>query len=233
MRNLDEKVVQDRAIELLRLRYNAQKTPSSRLFCRDEVVTNEGKRADGFLCFNQTNQKYYVVSLEAKSHKTLGAIVPIWNNSRLRNRILLYSSIAQIPIVFLIRDLNWYWIIVSVIATVVLIGISYIAYSGLYEPSRHMSLNVLNQIAQYPANEQWLAVSKDSLQLAVDVKNGIETDNEKMLRSICEKKGIGLIIVDRKTARVVIAPRARKGDFLFRYATAPQVKTVIDNYGNG
>lgn len=232
MRNLDEKVVQERAIELLRSRCNRQKIPNSRLFCRDEVVTKEGKRADGFLCFNQPDKNYYVVSLEAKSHKTLGAIVPVWNNSRMQKRILMYSTIAVVPVVLLTRDFSWYWILFGVVATILLVGIGYLGYSGVKEPSRHMSLSVIDQISQYPANEQWLAVSKDSLQLAVDVKNDIQTDNEEMLRNICKRKGVGLIIVDHKTERTVIEPKVRQGDFLLNYATASQVKAAIDRYNN-
>ena len=91
MSRLAEVTVQVHAQEFLEKKYR-KKARRGKLFSQLEARTKKqfgGKRADGLLVFRNWFSGTYVISMEAKSHKTLPAIVPkrdvgilVWNSFR-------------------------------------------------------------------------------------------------------------------------------------------------------
>ncbi|MGB1120963.1 MAG: hypothetical protein ACPG3Z_03135, partial [Saprospiraceae bacterium] len=79
MARLIERTVQETAQKYLE-KYYKRKAKKGRMFSKVEVRTRKeygGFRADGFLAFKKRwTGKLYVVSMEAKSYKTLKAIQP-------------------------------------------------------------------------------------------------------------------------------------------------------------
>ena len=76
MSGLSEQYVQRKAQAYLERRY---RTWGKALFSKMEVKTKKafgGKRADGLIAFRRLIWGTYVVSMEAKSYKTLNAILP-------------------------------------------------------------------------------------------------------------------------------------------------------------
>lgn len=230
MSRLSERIVQEKAIEHLRLHYNKTKRPETKLYCRDEVVTKDGIRADGFFCFHSEHKLYHVVSLEAKSYKTLDAIVPKWNDRRMLKRISLYSVISMALALSIVYSWKWYWILASLLAILISVFVGCIIYSEIIQPSRHKMVHVYNQISKYPANEQWLAVSSDSLRLIEMRSNQFKQTDQEILRQTCRKRGIGLIIVSRKGVSVDLKPSFKQGEFLENYAIADAIKAAIDQF---
>ncbi len=73
-----ERTVQNKAQDFLKKRYR-RKAKGSRIFSKTEMSTKKkygSKRADGFLAFQHYIWGDYVVSVEAKSKKTLPAMKP-------------------------------------------------------------------------------------------------------------------------------------------------------------
>ena len=89
---------------------------------------------------------------------------------------------------------------------------------------RHKTVRVIRQLAQYPANERWLAFSKDSL-------NSLDTHKLKALDKICKYKGIGIIIVSRNGHAKIRRSASMKwkwfGDFLTYYSHEKRIREAI------
>tara|TARA_R110002072_G_scaffold274979_1_gene436071 strand:+ start:47 stop:373 length:327 start_codon:yes stop_codon:yes gene_type:complete len=108
MNRLSEKVVQKRTIEFLRQRYEKQKLPDTKLTRNPEEYTSNKKRADGMFCLHTKRQRYFVASLEAKSHKTLHNLSPKWNYGKV---FQIGSAIALISIILFLliaADLSYF-----------------------------------------------------------------------------------------------------------------------------
>ena len=138
MARLTEKFVQQKALEKLTCYYR-DKFNSSNLFADQEVVTSKsygGKRADGFICFNSPLQQNHSVSIEAKSHKTLGAILPYWNDEKLGVQSLFLALVVGSLASYLSFDLAWYWIFIISIGTALLAIVIYITFAAFSEPDK-------------------------------------------------------------------------------------------------
>ncbi|MEM8908937.1 MAG: hypothetical protein AAGD05_13910, partial [Bacteroidota bacterium] len=89
---------------------------------------------------------------------------------------------------------------------------------------RHQAVDVIEQLKQYPANEQWLAFSKDSL-------NKLPRKKRHLLEWICRYEGIGVLVVSRfGRVRLWVKPKRRwkwLGDFLIYYSLEKQIRQLL------
>ncbi|MEL6926955.1 MAG: hypothetical protein AAFO94_23150, partial [Bacteroidota bacterium] len=191
-----EKTVQERAHQFLQKRYRRQ-ARRGRLFARMEVRTRRkygGKRADGVLAFQHWLLGPWVVSMEAKSIKTLTAIKPYRSHRRWWRNVLwtgLLICIASGAIFALVKMEEGPWQFLLPLNVLVIGGIVY----GLLTLSsaRHKEMDVIRQLRQYPANEKWLAFSRDSV-------HALNADRRKKLLKICQRRGIGLLLIKKRGA---------------------------------
>ena len=90
---------------------------------------------------------------------------------------------------------------------------------------RQQTVMVIRQLAQYPANEKWLAFSKDSW-------NALSNDKCYDLEEICISRGIGIVIASGKgkTTAWQSANMHWKqfGDFLSYYNHEKRIRRVIE-----
>jgi len=201
-----EKTVQKRALTFLEKYYN-NRFVSRKIFAAAEVRTKKvfgGKRADGLLAFQgRLTGKPYVVSMEAKSIKTLPAIKPyqdmrrwLWNSLRFGVFLCLGSGLA---FAYLQEQHDLSGLIPLLVC--ILAGLSF----GLltWNSYRHQTVDVITQLKQYPANEQWLAFSKDAFKALTEEKR-------KTLQKICQYRGIGLLLIGTNaTTEVLSKPKKR------------------------
>ncbi len=188
---LSEKFVQKKALSFLKRRYRLRSR--SRISARMEVNTllkYGRKRADGLLTFKHILWGSYVVSMEAKSQKTLSAIRPasaknIQRQNSIKMGFYLVLITGSLLTIYKIEDGFWQYLIPFLIFV---FGTA-IYYRLTQNSTRHQQAAVFKQLGQYPANEQWIAVSKDALK-ALPVKK------KKAFLAICKRKGVGLIIVN-------------------------------------
>ena len=227
MANLSEKVVQDTAQAFLYNRYR-KKARKGLVFSRTEVRTRQkfgGKRADGLLAFQHYFWGTYVISMEAKSFKTLSAIKPkrddnllLWNSIKAGLKFCVLSgmffSLYRMDDGFLqfILPLNMF-----------VCGALIYGFFTLHS-YRHKTVQVIRQLAQYPANERWLAFSKDSLDL-------LQEDKLNALDKICKFKGIGIVVVSKKGKAKVRRSASMQwkwfGDFLSYYSHEKHIREAI------
>ncbi len=225
--SLTEKQVQSLALAYLKKRYRKRCWPRP-VFAREEVRTRKrygGRRADGLLAFRHWVWGTYVVSLEAKSIKTLGALRPKFEEGRFLWNCLKFGAMACLlsgafMALFKLDDgLYQFFFPLNVF---LLTGMLY----GLFTFSsyRHRQLDVIRQLERYPANEQWLAFSEGSF-------TAMKTEKQKQLLAICTARGIGVLIVQKnKTVKRKKRTKRRwkwSGDFLKYYSQQKEIGEVI------
>lgn len=219
-----ERKVQEQTQEFLKKKYR-RKAKSNRIFSQLEIRTKKkygGKRADGFIAFRHLLFGEYVVSIEAKSRKTLPAIKPYLDH------FLLIKNSVKAGLTFCILSGAFFFLyknpdgLFQFLVPLYAFGISGLIYALLtWNSYRHKTIDVLDQLKQYPANEQWLAFSKDSFE-------ALKKENQKKLRKICKSRGVGLIIVSRKVI-VLEKPKWKWGRrFLKYYAKEKEVAEFLN-----
>lgn len=203
---LSEKYVQRKALNYLKRRYRIR--ARSRIFAKQEVSTLPKygrKRADGLIIFKHWIWGAYVISMEAKSQKTLAAIRPIPAKTILYQQSLkvgffLLLLSGSLMTVYKLDDAFFQFLIpLSIFIT------GSWVYRLLTQNSyHHQKAPVFKQLGQYPANEQWLAVPKDAL-LA------LPKNKRKALYAICRRLGVGLVVVNKiGLVYTKIRPRKKK-----------------------
>lgn len=229
MARLTEKHIQKKAIHFLEKHYQEKFRPTV-IYSRQEVRTVEKykkKRADGLLCFESQFQKEHTVSLEAKSHKTLGALLPVWNNKDLILSAVVGIIFALISS-YLLSYFEWYWI--TLISLSVFIGGFLLSafILVLFEPDHFKSMAVIDQIHQYPANEKWIAISKDSLNLTSKKSSEFNRrSNPENFMRIARKKGVGILVISRRKEEVLLEPQFIHGEYLNCYCQAEKARQVV------
>lgn len=229
MSKLTEKVVQDTAQAFLYQWYR-KRARRGRIFSRTEVRTRRkygGKRADGLLAFRHFLWGMTVVSMEAKSYKTLAAMKPFRDD----NILLLNSLKAGMWICLLSGAFLAFYRMQDGFMQFLLPVNTFVIAALLYgfltrNSARHKVADVLNQLAEYPANERWLAFSEDSL-------HDLPRKKRRLLGKICRTHGIGIVVVKRKGNAYAWykARRERKwfGDFLKYYSNEKKIREAIES----
>ncbi|MEM6317751.1 MAG: hypothetical protein AAF960_08775 [Bacteroidota bacterium] len=234
---MTEKTVQKRALKFLESYYN-NRWFKRRIYAAQEVRTKAifgGKRADGLLAFQGWwTGKPYVVSMEAKSIKTLPAIKPYHDRGRWWRNCLRFS------LFICLASGLFYFIGQSNNRADVLVPLLWCAFAGLFyglltwNSYRHQTIDVIYQLKQYPANEQWLAFSHDSFA-------ALSVEKQTILKDICYYRGIGLLLVGKKEAiELVNKPRrnwywqwdVRRNwqwisDYLMYYSKEKEIRQLI------
>ena len=234
MSKLTEKYIQKESIDYLEERYKSTfNIPNDKIFAGKEVRTKKIKgnygRADGLICFNSAKQDEHLVSIEAKSHKTLGALLPFHNDLKFGKQIFIIFGVFALISIFFTIEMKWYWITLICICSGVISVFIYSSIAVLVEPSFSKLLGVHEQLKQYPANEQWIAISSDSINLAKGrVSYFYNKSNYENIYSICKSKGIGLIVVNRKKREIILEPKFQAGRFLKYYSIENKIRLVIN-----
>ena len=231
MSRLTEKHIQQKSILFLETHYQNKYEPAS-IYSQQEVRTvnkYKKKRADGFLCFHSSIRQEHTISIEAKSHKTLGALLPMWNDKDFIFALVTGILLALI-LGYIYSDLEWYWMTLIFISALIAGILISLVITLLFEPDHFKSMGVMNQVDQYPANEKWVAISKDSLNLSSIKKTAFNRRNnyDNFLR-IAKKKGVGILVISRKREEILIEPAFRKGDYLNCYCVADKIRQNINN----
>lgn len=231
MKRLSEKVVQKKAIEFLRLRYLKQTLPNTKLTRNPEEYTNKKKRADGMFCLHTKRQRFFVASLEAKSHKTLHNLSPKWNDGKVFQNGSAIALVLIILFLLIASSLSSLWLIIGSLLIGLFSLLGYFFYSESFAPTSHKLSEVFQQIDKYPGNEQWLAVSDDSLILLNMQSNFFKgQSNDEAIKEICIKRGVGLLVVTPKAVKVELKPKYKKGFFLPSYRYHNEIKAAMDEF---
>ena len=219
---LSERIVQTSAQDFLTRRYR-RRAKGGRLFSRIEVRTRRkygGRRADGLLAFRHWVLGTYVVSMEAKSFKTIASMRPVFDAYHfLKNCFYAGITISLLSgAFFAVYKMEDGWLQFLIPVNAFLVGT--LIYGLLtYRNYSHRLVGVIRQLEQYPANEQWLAFSQDSLEQ-------MDRQERSDLKKICRNHGIGILKVKpNRKVRILLKARGKWiGNFLKYYANASGIR---------
>ena len=226
-KRLEEIVVQKKAQAYLEQYYKI-KHGQRHLFSNIEERTKKKygmKRADGLLAYKLSGKKAYVVSMEAKSHKTLPALKPyrvdkVWIQDSLWKALCF--TLATGVLFFAWRGEGWlmrFFLPLGVMLSATL------AHLAIFRNSyKYQEMKVIHQVFQYPANEQWLSLSEDSFDM-------IAEELRMNLFKICKARDIGVLMVDAGlNVNMIHPPKERKrlwGDYLVYYHNENKIRTHL------
>ncbi len=134
----------------------------------------------------------------------------------------IFSGILILSCVFIL-NIQWYFIaLIGVLAFLVFtLGTGFIF--GFLDLDNHRAINVINQLKQYPANEQWVVISKYADNLLLKSPYNREKDNLETLASLCRKNKFGLLLISSKKVEVRVYAVEKKGDFLKNYCKEGEI----------
>lgn len=235
MTKLRERTVQAKALYELERRYRMRGAKYVYACC--EVRTKKekgGKRADGLICFKQENGQYYTVSLEAKSHRTLGNLVSFVNDNKLgKYCVASAAAVTFLTMVLMISFSSLMWYILAPIALITFFVFSLVSiwvFDSL-DLDRHKESDIIEQLKQYPANEQWIAYSKYAYNQLADVPSKGRKPHQLVLNKLCEDNGFGLMLISNQKAEIAIKPKVKKGSYLSVYCKEREITDYLESGG--
>lgn len=227
MARLRETTVQVEALHFLRNRYR-NRARRGRIYAQPEVRTKKeygGKRADGLIAYRRFLGGVEVISIEAKSSKTLPSMKPV-----LKLRWLVWNSIKAGLLIAILTGAACVFYKFDDLTSRILIPLNVFAAGALlyglltFNSYQHREIAVIAQLKQYPANEQWLAFSKDSLDLFSKKK-------VRDMKKICKAKGVGILSVSaRGTVKILIKAKYKYrfwGDYLKYYSREDEIRNDV------
>jgi len=211
---LEEITVQKRAQAYLEQYYKI-KHGQRHLFSNIEERTKKKygmKRADGLLAYKLNKRRAYVVSMEAKSHKTLPALRPyrvnkVWIKDSIWKSFLFTLASG---VLFLAWRQDGWLVLLPFGVWFLAFLVHLLLFKGSY---KYQEMEVIHQVFQYPANEQWLSLSEDSFDM---IKENLRMN----LIKICKARDIGVLMVDPDLhVNMIHPPKARKRYWFYGYLT--------------
>lgn len=198
---------------------NKQFYSAPKVYCEEEVYTTEGKKADVLLAFNRLGGSTYICAVEAKSKRTLNALKPDSSDVRqlwwARGIVILISFVALLAYGrVLVLDLLECFILLAGIFSAVYLITKLLDRTGGFP---FLELPVLDQLDQYPANENWVAVPSDVFESPGEMET---------LLKYCKRQGVGLLVVSADAAVKSLAlphPRNVGNDYTSKYKKRTEI----------
>ncbi|WP_181308761.1 hypothetical protein [Rufibacter sp. XAAS-G3-1] len=232
MSRLRERTIQLKAVEELR-KFYFRKEGNENIYSAIEVRTRKekgNKRADGIICFETKNKEIFTVSLEAKSHKTLGDLTSLISDDKIIIQSLVVSAIitfSAITTLAILLNLQWYYLSIIGLGTFAAFFILAFWLLDKLDLDNHKIISVIEQLKQYPANEQWIAYSTYTDNLLSSVTSNFKKNHLQILDSLCNKNGFGLMLIGNKTAKILYEPKFKKGYYLNNYCKEDTIKEFL------
>ena len=231
MSRLSEKYVKDAAIKWLTCYYEQKQGVQVILPEKEVGVSAKSKlgrgRADGLIVALLSDNSVYTASVEAKSSKTFFNIIPFYKDEKWLLHAIIVGVIGLILAEIIGQWLGgWFLIWLLPVLVFILVGFAYLAITSQH--SHYRPIDVIAQVKDYPANEQWIALSADAY-------NQIGAEQETLHKD-CHKEGIGLIrISSGKKVTLLSSPKSKnppKGyqDFFTCYARKKSIRQKLQEW---
>lgn len=228
---LSEKYIQEKAIKYLKRYYKAS-SANGKVFAQAEVRTRQKKRADGLIAWRKWLGGVGVASMEAKSAKTLSALVKQLDETKVKRDSTWLTVVLVFVGAYILWDqglrayLDPFYVLVLYGVLFFLVPHIQKLLQGINLPF-HQRIAVFDQLLQYPANEPWVAIGADS----------VNAKQYSALKQTCRKKRLGLLLV-QKNGRVKLELKPKylfsfpKRDFLTYYEKGESIRKQVRKGSN-
>lgn len=190
MGRLTEQLVREVALNKLKEYYiEKYKLNDDKIYIKKEAkVYYKGKngRADGLLAFKLQDSVIYTASLEAKSQKTFGSLKKRYDDNRFLNVLSVLIIISFHLSLFLLRNqgnlMHWG------LSIAISLGVGFIYFIFVAINDNFAYTGAVDQVLNYPANERWIAIPKDTY-------NCYNKQKENKMFSHAKKHNIGIMVI--------------------------------------
>lgn len=224
-RQLIERTVQEVALAYM-VDYYKWRASGGRIWNKIEVRTLKGKRADGLLAYKKRMLGgIFVASMEAKSFKTLHNIKPrrdtwLWVKNSVYYATLIALGTGAVFAYQMMDTPKEGAIYVANLWVALVLLVALVTRNS----NCNRTIDVFKQVLQYPANEQWVSISRDSYMM-------IDANLRKPFVKVLKARGIGLLIVNSKKQVHLVHKAKRKrgfwGDFLRFYSVGEEIRQFL------
>jgi hypothetical protein len=223
MANQHESKIENFAFDYLKNYYN-QQYPAGNILIGQAERTKRGNVADGLLAFKKPTGEVFVANISMEQSQSLTGLLINYKKSGL-GKLRLLTPLLLAALCFVLGK-SMGNILVMLIAPVVVAPIGYLLHTHFVKKYlNHQIENLLNNVKQVPADEQWIGLSISSL---VFRNNPLA----KIVMDMCRDKGIGLITVGQRN-KVILMQRpqnkpSRHSDYLRHYDSEANIRRAID-----
>jgi hypothetical protein len=184
-------------------------------------------QADGLIVAQLLDGTIYTISLEAKSSKSRRDIRLWYKDGRWFLHAVLMGGIGLVMTGVIAWSVGgWFWMWIFPLLAFIVMSFAYLAVT--LENSHYRSIDVINQVKRYPANEKWIAMSTDAYNL-------LKPEERKTLRKDCRSEGIGLMRISAgEKVNLLESPVPQDSptdcrDFLECYARAEAIRRELED----
>lgn len=228
---LTEDYIKEEALRFL-MDYYRPYAHNKKIEPRTEFYTNTRNRADGVLIWENTPNDIRVISLEAKSAKTLRNLRSKWDKEKLINWSRGASELVLIILVCLtypfLKGKVFYdpILIIAIILILFVIRLFTVPLLQKLFISILKTTSVFEQAALYPGNEVWIAISTDTF-----IRNKVKRLEEFV--HLCGRKQFGLLEISEfgYPPKILVHPKFRPSqsakDFLHSYKKGQELRPMV------
>jgi len=220
--SLKESYIENVAINYLKEYYYFNCSHNNKIQYQQQAYTIDNKRADGIIFWEKTSSNVRLVSIEAKSAKTIRNLKSRWDKEKLSETSLILAEIAVLVLFallysqFLIRlPLDGPLLFLILFFVYLFRAPLRILLQNIFA-SYFKTASVFEQVNLYPGNEVWIAIGDDTFK-----KNRAQRLKEFIEE--CKRRKLGLLEIPPEgyKPRVLLHPKfkpiIRRKDFLEFY----------------
>jgi len=226
-KTLPERYIQEEAMRFLE-KYYYKYSHNNKIEVRLEATTQQNKRADGLLVWERAPDDIRVVSFEAKSATTVRNLLTRWNEEQLNTSSFFAAQFVCFVGFCILYSLYGLRLLFEPALLLVLLFSFPFIWKSMRPvlqktfPAFFQTASVLEQVALYPGNESWIAISSDTFK-----KDRIE--RIKTLHQQCKRRKLGILEIqaDGKKPIILLKPAftpAPNKDFLSHYKKETDIR---------
>ncbi len=234
---LKETYIEKVAINYLTEHYYTNCSHNNKIQYKLQAYTVDNKRADGIIVWEKAPNQIRLVSIEAKSSKTISNLKSRWNKEQLSETSLILAEVVVFALFALLYGLFLIRIPLdgpAVLLILLFIYLSRIPLRILLQnlfASYFKTASVFEQVNLYPGNEVWIAIGYDTF----------KANKEQKLREFiaeCKRRKLGLLEIQEEDEepqvllRPKFKPNLKRKDFLQFYKLDSKLRQSISGPPN-
>lgn len=228
---LPEKHIQQRAVEFL-AEYYRKCSHNKKVKFVFEAHTKQNKRADGLIFWERAPDTVRVVSVEAKSSKTIRNLLTRWDEVKI-SKDGYYVALGIMMLLFCVAygvfNMRLPYDLPTLFLTFIILTLVWWLTQWMLQtffPRFFKTAGVLEQATRYPGNEVWIAIGYDTFKRDRAVRL-------KELRTQCQRRKFGLLEIHEDGYPPIIIEKPRFNrvvkvkDFLAYYKNEQKLRQLI------
>jgi len=235
-KTLTERYIQEQALRFLESYYNKY-SHNNKIVARLEATTQQNKRADGLLVWERAPDDIRVVSFEAKSATTVRNLQTRWNDEQLNTSSFFVAQFVFFLGFCILYSFYGLRLAFEPALLIVLFFLFPFVWKSMRPvlqkvfPAFFQTASVLDQVALYPGNESWIAISSDTFK-----RDRVE--RIKALYQQCKRRKLGLLEIQANGRKPIILLKpafkpATQKDFLSAYKKDSDIRSAITSDTKG